>query len=190
MSHVHKYFSHPDTCCCGARRPEETPSNPHRDRFYVDLAHPPFPPFTGSVMIERERTAGVVVNTVAPTETPTCGEWSLHGWQRCNNPLPCADHPAVEVEPGQRTVEQILQAAILASDGVTVYTQPRPSRHGTIMQAAWALGHGKIGPDHQGFITTTGRFVGRAEAFEIAHMAGQILGADAESGHLMTEDVW
>ncbi len=92
------------------------------------------------------------------------------------------DSPPVE--------ERILQVAILGVDRATIYTMPRPARHGNIMQALWDMGHRKIGPSAQGFITTAGRFVGREEAFQIAHKAGQILRANAESGHLMTEDLW
>jgi len=94
--------------------------------------------------------------------------------------------PSVSVE----SVERILQVAVLGSDGVTIHTQPRPARHGNVMRAMWNSGHGNIDLGDQGFITTAGRFVGREEAFTIAHNAGQIITADAKSGHLLSEDVW
>jgi hypothetical protein len=41
-----------------------------------------------------------------------------------------------------------------------------------------------------GFITSTGRFVDREEAFRIAEASGQMLKRPISPGRLFTEDLW
>lgn len=87
--------------------------------------------------------------------------------------------------------EKIVAAAVLAK-GI-ILTVPAPGRHHTVLNAmdielglcALTLGP----PDSQGFTTSTGRFVGRKEAAEIAVAAGQIK-APKWGDVLYSEDLW
>ena len=63
-------------------------------------------------------------------------------------------------------------------------------RHGNCFDTAIKLGWTeRITQEEQGFITSTGRFVGREEAKKIARNAGQLIG---ESGfkQLISEDIY
>lgn len=63
-------------------------------------------------------------------------------------------------------------------------------RHGNCFQAAVALNYGKyISQDDQGFLTTKGRFVNRAEAKIIARNANQLLRYSAFK-NLISEDIY
>ncbi|SFJ48951.1 hypothetical protein SAMN03159338_1540 [Sphingomonas sp. NFR04] len=71
---------------------------------------------------------------------------------------------------------------------------PPPARHHTLLHPSFdILGHG-TGGDDQGFTTSIGRYVGRAEALEIAVAAGQVDPANRKSGSsfpgLFSEDLW
>ncbi|MFA5898823.1 MAG: hypothetical protein WC829_06885 [Hyphomicrobium sp.] len=84
--------------------------------------------------------------------------------------------------------ERVVAAAILF-DGI-ICVLPPPARHHTILHAIHALVPDRIiGPKEQGFVTDTGRFVGREEAAVIAVRAEQIevpqYGRD-----LFSEDLW
>lgn len=68
---------------------------------------------------------------------------------------------------------------------VTV-TLPPPARHHDIL---WGFGV-RIGPEDQGFLTSEGRFVGRAEAAEIAEAAGQLTEELVAAPNLYSEDLW
>lgn len=87
-------------------------------------------------------------------------------------------------------MERIETAALLV-DGV-VWTLPRPARHHILIHA-WCDSHyrdgqpARIGEHEQGFVTSTGRFVGREEAASIAFAAGQI---DRHKSGLFSEDLW
>ena len=87
------------------------------------------------------------------------------------------------------TEERILQAAVYVG---AIITLPRPARHPQIIQTMDTL-MGIDGilayPDRQGFITTTGRFVNRVEARQIAWRAGQII-SDTKGPELFSEDLW
>lgn len=73
-------------------------------------------------------------------------------------------------------------------DRGTIYFLPRPNRHWKILNVLWGNGvKTKDGPDEQGFLTTTGRYVNRREGLEIAREAGQLI---RESWQLHTEDLW
>lgn len=91
--------------------------------------------------------------------------------------------------------ERIVAAALLI--GGVVHSIERPARHHTVMYAIDALDprhwtdHG-LGRETQGFLTSEGRFVDRAEAAGIAILAGQ---ADPDEvarrgGLLYSEEVW
>lgn len=89
-------------------------------------------------------------------------------------------------------------AAAIRVDGITVegyapykvvLSVPRPGRHHHV---AWFLGTHAVEHHDQGFLTSTGRFVDRYEAYTIADAAGQIL-VKTGSTHvpaLFSEDVW
>lgn len=85
------------------------------------------------------------------------------------------------------TDERIVSAAMIYN-GV-VCSLPQPARHGDIIVAIsrhvpereWPIN----GED--GFVTSTGRFVGRNEAAELARAAGQ---TKATGDILFSEDVW
>lgn len=104
----------------------------------------------------------------------------------------------------QPTPERIEFAAIMARGESEATTLPRPARHHDIIAAlaARGFGPGDVGPSRQGFVTSTGRYVGREEAWRIAVAAGQLLPArttdgmevrrtaPAPNGSLYSEDVW
>lgn len=46
------------------------------------------------------------------------------------------------------------------------------------------------GGDAQGFVTNTGRFVGRVEALAIAKQAGQAIKKNGSKRYLYSEDLW
>lgn len=82
------------------------------------------------------------------------------------------------------------QGSPLYPDYVFV-TAPPPARHHSLLHP---LGDGHvIGPDDQGFLTSTGRYVGRREALEIVIASGQPQ-IDHPSrnagGQLFSEDLW
>lgn len=89
------------------------------------------------------------------------------------------------------SVEKIEKAA-LTKDG-QVFSVPRPARHNHVIYFAHktlGLSEDPVEPlneDVQGFVTSTGRFVDRAEAAKIALEAGQI--PEAKDA-LYSEDVW
>jgi hypothetical protein len=69
----------------------------------------------------------------------------------------------------------------------TIVSAPPPARHHNLFALA-----GK--PDQQGFLTSTGRFVGREKAKKIAMAAGQQFKPTPEGGYvgpqLFSEDLW
>lgn len=82
------------------------------------------------------------------------------------------------------TVERVLCAAIWYPDGPTTAHGPRSPEgrgfvwcghnHAAIIESAAFLHHWRAPQEHQGFVTTDNRFVGREEAARIAIAAGQI----------------
>jgi hypothetical protein len=85
-------------------------------------------------------------------------------------------------EPG-RGEEQVATAAILR-DG-KVFTLPRPARHGDVLHSM----DKPVGEHVQGFVTDSGRFVTREEAFLLAVGAGQPF-KDNCAKRLFSEDLW
>lgn len=85
-------------------------------------------------------------------------------------------------------VETIVAAACRVGHLTT--SLPAPKRHGDIMRSIGAVGFNYIvGPDEQGFLTSTGRFVGRFEAADIAIASKQIKQL-AHPPQLYSEDLW
>lgn len=92
---------------------------------------------------------------------------------------------------------ETIVAAAIQIDGLTM-SMPPPARHHHVLRIAVNLpGEDSdvlIGRERQGFLTSTGRFVGRLEAKRIALAAGQPMrdqGPRAYSGpELFSEDLW
>lgn len=90
--------------------------------------------------------------------------------------------------------EQITHVAILYEG--KVWALPRPNRHHHIIQAMFKeTGRGIAGPDIQGFVTNTGRFLNRADAFILASRNGQLDRSwhpqnSYNGDRLYSEDLW
>lgn len=85
--------------------------------------------------------------------------------------------------------ERIVAAAIFY--GATI-SLPPPARHHTILQSmdnVMLLDATLVQPKQQGFITDTGRFVNRVEAYYLAYTAGQIING-SQGPQLYSEDLW
>lgn len=85
--------------------------------------------------------------------------------------------------------ERIVSAAIYLGGIISL---PRPARHGDIISTMDQLMHidGPLAtPDRQGFITDTGRYVNRVEAYGIAWKAKQII-SGSRGPQLFSEDLW
>ncbi len=84
---------------------------------------------------------------------------------------------------------------IVAADvyhGATI-SLPPPARHDTILKSMiFVMGfeNALVHPEKQGFLTSTGRFVNRVEAYQIAYRAGQLLRNTAGRPELYLEDLW
>lgn len=91
------------------------------------------------------------------------------------------------------TEETIIAAAIHAGGIISL---PPPARHHTILQTmslVMGLDATQLGvPENQGFLTSTGRYVGRVEGFHIAQKAGQIIhkSGNKDEPTLYSEDMW
>ena len=95
----------------------------------------------------------------------------------------------VNVVMGDHEQETIVAAAI-EHEG-TIYHVPPPGRHHHIChKMVLELGLPVNAQRNQGFLTNTGRFVGRREAADIARAAGQIIKKTGPENELFSEDVW
>lgn len=85
--------------------------------------------------------------------------------------------------------ERIVAAAV--HYGATI-SSPPPARHDTILKAIdliMGIDATKLRPLDQGFLTSAGRFVNRADAYAIAYRSGQV--TDTPSYPLLySEDLW
>ncbi|WP_062120289.1 hypothetical protein [Aureimonas sp. AU40] len=90
--------------------------------------------------------------------------------------------------------ETIVRAANM-HHGV-IYDVPQPGRHGNVIRMISDLGLCSPSDpvvDEGGFLTSTGRYVDRREAWQIAEKVGQLLErapTDKRGGFLYSEDVW
>lgn len=86
-------------------------------------------------------------------------------------------------------IERIVRTAVRHGDAI--YSLPSPARHGHILHDMPVDIAGGVGPEDQGFLTSTGRFVDRAVGWHIAKDAKQLIckhvGPD---GMLFSEDLW
>ena len=91
-------------------------------------------------------------------------------------------------DAGRRIGPFVVEAAIRVRG--EVWHLPPPVRHCHLIRA-WAEAHQQRFPPppegEQGFVVSTGQFVGRAEAAELAYLAGQI---DRRKPTLFSEDLW
>lgn len=85
---------------------------------------------------------------------------------------------------------ETIEAAAIWWRGVC-YTLPRPARHHDITRMMVEKHALPIEAQrHQGFVTNTGRYVGREQACRIATNAGQIKQKTNPKNKLFSEDVW
>lgn len=90
----------------------------------------------------------------------------------------------------------IVAAAIRCQDeeqGSFIISAPPPARHHTLLFCYYGLkGEPLGGAENQGFLTSTGEFVGRRQAMEIVLAAGQRLidHSSRVEGVLYSEDLW
>ena len=84
--------------------------------------------------------------------------------------------------------ETIVGVALRRRDGLIFY-MPKPYRHNNVFRrASWRVPRSRWPiRGEQGFVTSTGRFVGRREAMVIAVHARQCRSYDRE---LFSEDLW
>lgn len=86
---------------------------------------------------------------------------------------------------------ETIETAAIRANG-TIFSLPRPGRHCDVFKDM-RENHGienVLGPDNQGFVTSTGRFVGRQEAMRIAKAAKQIERGKFQPDTLFSEDLW
>jgi hypothetical protein len=89
--------------------------------------------------------------------------------------------------------DRIFCAAIKLADGRVFCSSP-PMRHSDIISDIHAAGDSLRG-SIQGFLTSTGVFLNRGFAYQVALAAGQLLPQDRQGhtptpGTLYTEDLW
>ena len=90
--------------------------------------------------------------------------------------------------------QERIACAAMKIGAEVVASLPPPARHHSIIRALYdCTGDDRltaVPPEAQGFLTNTGRFVGREEAFCIARDAGQIINKTPPSDMLFSEDLW
>lgn len=85
---------------------------------------------------------------------------------------------------------ETIVAAAIQYEGVTI-SLPKPARHGQVLQCAEQfLPEYAIPAACQGFLTSTGRFVNRVQARQIAYVAGQNPKTTGNERDLFSEDLW
>lgn len=85
--------------------------------------------------------------------------------------------------------ETIVAAAIRSGD--RTWSLPKPARHCDVIRVARSTTgatYADVCCHNQGFLTSTGRFVGRLEAEDVARRAGQV--DKLIGGVLTSEDLW
>lgn len=97
------------------------------------------------------------------------------------------------------TMERVLCAAVWVDDRVSHPYQPKATgvvlsghrHHQVLIHASLLRGVDRYTEKVQGFLTDRGRFVDRAEAFELALAAGQLEGRKIHRpGELYSEDLY
>jgi hypothetical protein len=85
--------------------------------------------------------------------------------------------------------EEIACASIKFAD-IGVLSLPAPARHHHVMWSRLLFMGTPMHNCVQGFLTTSGRFVDRAEGLRIAEKRGQIVEKHGNEGELYSEDMW
>jgi hypothetical protein len=85
-------------------------------------------------------------------------------------------------------IETIERAAVKRLGEVT--SLPRPARHHNVLHLLASQVGRETESWEQGFVTSSGRFVDREEAFRIAVAAKQIIKKHPPAEILFSEDVW
>lgn len=101
-------------------------------------------------------------------------------------------HALLPESANSSEIERIDRAALLLPGSNEVVTLPRPARHHTIIHdlANRGIGIEARAGATQGFTTSTGRFVKRGPAVEIARLAGQLIRKTQPLDQLFSEDLW
>jgi hypothetical protein len=89
----------------------------------------------------------------------------------------------------ETATERIIAAAIQYGGTISL---PPPARHHTIIQTMdleMGIEGIRAEPQTQGFLTSTGRFVNRIEAYYLAFKSGQII-SETKGPRLFSEDLW
>ncbi|RUV69696.1 MAG: hypothetical protein EOR26_05215 [Mesorhizobium sp.] len=86
------------------------------------------------------------------------------------------------------TAPERIVAVAVRFKGLTV-TLPAPARHGDVLHPLHDFTGCVLGGEDQGFLTSTGRFVDRKHAVDIARAAGQIE-TPRWPPDLYSEDLW
>lgn len=84
-------------------------------------------------------------------------------------------------------VERIVAVGIM-HHGI-ICSLPPPARHGAVLRLLATISDEVIGPNEQGFVTSSGRWVDRETAGEIAIAAGQVTELQSPPW-LFSEDLW
>lgn len=89
---------------------------------------------------------------------------------------------------GKQIMETIEGVGIVVEG--KLYTLPRPNRHHHVIHLIYQETGEQVDTDSQGFVTSSGRYVEREEALEIARNAGQLLPCHFHKTQLFSESVW
>ena len=85
----------------------------------------------------------------------------------------------------------IIGAAIQSQHNEKLYWLPKPNRHGDVIRhMVDSDKHPKPVRGIQGFVTNTGEFLNREQAYEYAKAKDQILPGTGIRGVLYSEDLW
>lgn len=92
-------------------------------------------------------------------------------------------------------VDSMMETVAAAIFHGCTFSSPPPARHGqilTTLSSILKIDAAQIPPENQGFLTSTGRFVNRVDAMQIAYRAKQSIAycAGIHCPELYSEDLW
>ncbi len=85
-------------------------------------------------------------------------------------------------------IEKITGVALYINETGSIWALPKPARHNNLFALAAFLNQ-QAEPATQGFMTSEGRFVNRADAMIIAAKSLQLI-KNIDSKYLYSEDLW